>query len=154
MLLFELQSYNIFSILIVEFRLLISMILYTNMLERNKSKKIRIIYDIRNNPTRQFFSKDSIPLVALPDLMMATKDDVYVGKRTRFWKWPLSRPDKEDRSSRCPRGSLDKWPVTILVNQGSKRETGLSSLNSKSLFRCFHSPFLSISLVLSPAVTW
>lgn len=104
MLLFELQSYNTFSILIVEFRLLISMILYTNMLERNKSKKIRIIYDIRNNPTRQFFSKDSIPLVALPDLMMATKDDVYVGKRTRFWKWPLSRPDKED-APRAVRGA-------------------------------------------------
>lgn len=68
MLLFELQSYNIFSILIVEFRLLISMILYTNMLERNKSKKIRIIYDIRNNPTRQFFQRfDSLSSPSRPD---------------------------------------------------------------------------------------
>lgn len=60
MLLFELIAQYIFhSILMVEFQVLISITLYTNILVENKSKKIRIIcyYDTRNNPARQFLPR-------------------------------------------------------------------------------------------------
>lgn len=59
MMLLLITQYIFHSILMVEFQVLISIILYTNILVENKSEKIRIIcyYDTRNNPARQFLPR-------------------------------------------------------------------------------------------------